>query len=553
MATIEPRLIHLLNNSQPSNRPPGQHLPSLGTSGPPVSLPPIEFESAPPVQSSSTQHPSYYTWVDEGPATHAARADNGFSSESGTRNAISSRPLQSLHGEPEVNVHTLPLRMFVEDTAGVTEDPSTKKRHMALTTKDDFVQLPQPLKKQKSTQQVVPPVPPIINGLHEPPPNAAVFPPISARAFDTREAPELPALREPSNNAEDWNGTAPMSDVDRGIDYPRVKRRAAKPRRKWSEEETNHLLLGVSRHGVGKWTSILDDPDFKFNERTAGDLKDRFRTCCPEELRGMTGAKKRSNNDNNVSYGYSTHDDKWKSKNGLGLENALTDQERPGEKEDESAPNKQRKSRAHRKKMEDLEELGIRGPFKKSVRRERRPFSEQDDKEILDGLDHYGPAWTKIQRDPKYNLSSRQPTDLRDRVRNKYPEIYAKIEKGSFQVTDAVVHHVPSKGVLEPSLSTNMSTSFGSTMPAVSASSLEPALTRASSRDDMSRWRVANGLPPWETTESPRAHSDPFITDPSSSFLHNTAPEMGIGRLLQDDARVGPAETDRSRSHGRWP
>lgn len=92
-----------------------------------------------------------------------------------------------------------------------------------------------------------------------------------------------------------------------------------------------------------------------------------------------------------------------------------------------------RKRRVHRRNMEDMIKLGIQGPFKKSHRRERRPFTEQDDKEILEGLQIYGPAWTKIHRHPSFNLASRQPTDLRDRVRNKYPEIYANIEKGVFQ------------------------------------------------------------------------------------------------------------------------
>ncbi|KAJ2647399.1 hypothetical protein GGH99_007971, partial [Coemansia sp. RSA 1285] len=52
-------------------------------------------------------------------------------------------------------------------------------------------------------------------------------------------------------------------------------RRAA---RKWSEEETENLLQGCSKYGVGAWKKILDDPRFTFNNRTSVDLKDRFRT-----------------------------------------------------------------------------------------------------------------------------------------------------------------------------------------------------------------------------------------------------------------------------------
>ncbi|KAM7187929.1 40S ribosomal protein S4-A [Rhypophila sp. PSN 637] len=473
MATIEPRLIHLLNNSQTPHLPPIDRLPPLNTatSGQSFSLPPIDRENAP------VHIPPLYTVGDDGHSAPAPRVDNNFSNDSvAGRLTGSGRPLQLLLGEPEGAVSTLPLRMLVDANPESPDDSSTKKRHRALTTKDEFVQLPQPLKKQKSNQQVVG-VPPIINGLVEPPPNAQVFPPITSEPFGNRDMPGTALLKDFGNNQEDRAGTAPTSDADKSNGSAKVKRRAAKPRRKWSEEETNHLLLGVNRHGVGKWTSILEDPEYKFNERTAGDLKDRFRTCCPDELRGNT-AKKRHENDGEKT-GQDIPDQRWRHKNGPNLEHILTDTERTVDREpdvSESAPKQPKKSRAHRKKIEDLRELGIHAPFKKSHRRERRPFTEQDDKEILEGLNHYGPAWTKIQRDSKYNLSSRQPTDLRDRVRNKYPEIYAKIEKGSFQVKDGA--HRGGTSLLEPSISTTMTSSFSSTIPAGTSSAIEQSLTR---------------------------------------------------------------------------
>lgn len=535
MATIEPRLIHLLNNSQTPHLPPIDRLPPLDTSnsGQSLSLPPIDHENA------SVQIPSLYTVGDEGHHAPAPRVASGFPTDSSAgRLTGSGRPLHLLLGEAEGTVSTtLPLRMLVDANPESPEDPSTKKRHRALTTKDDFVQLPQPLKKQKSTQQVIG-VPPIINGLHEPPPNAAVFPPITSEPFGNREVPGTTLLKDLSNNLEDRAGTAPTSDADKSNGSARVKRRAAKPRRKWSEEETNHLLLGVSRHGVGKWTSILEDPSFKFNDRTAGDLKDRFRTCCPDELRGQTGKKRQENDPEECVQ--DRPDQSWRHKNGSDLENILANPDRVANREpdgSESAPKQPKKSRAHRKKMEDLQELGIHGPFKKSHRRERRPFTEQDDREILEGLNHYGPAWTKIQRDSKYNLSSRQPTDLRDRVRNKYPEIYAKIEKGNFQAKDAAPRAGGGTSLLEPSINPTVTSSFNSTIPAGGSSALEQTLTRSSSKDDMGRWTYGPAL--WETTESPRGLADPFDgNETPGSFLAGAVPEMDIARLLLDDNQV---------------
>ena len=54
----------------------------------------------------------------------------------------------------------------------------------------------------------------------------------------------------------------------------------------WSEEETDFLLLGAHRFGVGDWTKIHTCSDYRFNDRTALDLKDRFRVIMPEEYRG---------------------------------------------------------------------------------------------------------------------------------------------------------------------------------------------------------------------------------------------------------------------------
>ncbi|KAJ2759586.1 hypothetical protein IWQ56_005701, partial [Coemansia nantahalensis] len=66
--------------------------------------------------------------------------------------------------------------------------------------------------------------------------------------------------------------------------------------RKWTDEETDNLLQGCSKYGVGAWKKILDDPNFKFNNRTSVDLKDRFRTiraqeCAQNPLPSKAGRK----------------------------------------------------------------------------------------------------------------------------------------------------------------------------------------------------------------------------------------------------------------------
>ncbi|KAJ6784268.1 hypothetical protein PWT90_03909 [Aphanocladium album] len=484
MATIEPRLIHLLNESTSTPQhahadlPPLYALPIHAHGDRP--LPRLDRD----VSRHGTSHPyPIRLLLDD--------SDSG----------------ESRHGHGA----------YRDDSPEGPEDVYHKKRSRAtMHVKDDFVQLPQPLKKQKATQQALV-MPPIINGLHEPPPHAALFPPISSTTYENDSQMKMMHDFNNHSSPDERSHRRGSSETDKSSSKGR--KRATKPRRKWTDEETNHLLLGVNRHGVGKWTNILEDPDFTFNDRTAGDLKDRFRTCCPEELRSSKGS--RSERRSEVS-------SKSSSRKGLHSENILISEEKSRSKSSKSSTDsdspKAKKSRAHRKNMEDLAELGIHGPFKKSHRRERRPFTEQDDHEILEGLDHYGPAWTKIQRDPRYHLSTRQPTDLRDRVRNKYPAIYQRIEKGTFQAKDS------SRGndIMEPSVNMSIDNSL-------KRSKVAAMHSRRGSRDEVPRWSHA--------VEAEYAQHPGFEFGEAGAS-HFMGGEMDISRLLLDDSRM-------AHGHGR--
>ncbi|OTB02874.1 hypothetical protein M426DRAFT_74357 [Hypoxylon sp. CI-4A] len=543
MATIEPRLIHLLNESTSTPRPhhaelpPIKALPLPKTSG---RLHPIEPDASQrsEVQESSMGQlasqsmPSLYSVVDEASTANSAllRNDVGYPSDRALLSHISSQD----------------LRMILDDTSDNAEDLGKKRRPM----KEDFVQLPQPLKKQKAaTQQHM--FPPIIVGLLEPPSNASLFPPISSGSFDNRPHSEPPQAlsitkppKVPAELAEEKANPSPPPDVER-TPTGKVKRRAAKPRRKWSEEETNHLLLGVSKHGVGRWTDILEDPDYRFNDRTAGDLKDRFRTCCPEELRASPAIRNDISGEKRP-----TMNAKGKPRKGLMSENILNETEEEAETEQvqsaqndsDPAPTRQRKSRAHRKKMEDLVELGIKGPFKKSHRRERRPFSEQDDREILEGFELYGPQWTKIQRDPRFNLSSRQPTDLRDRLRNKYPEKFTGTEKTTMQVREPG----RSNNLLEPSVNMAIENSLNVSKSAL----LEPQLNRTNSKEDMPRWPLPSSLMEAGESSQPPHPGLYFGEGPSAGFASAAIGEMDISRLLLDDTQAANDSSSDRRGLG---
>ncbi|KAM3436517.1 hypothetical protein MY4824_004292 [Beauveria thailandica] len=488
MATIEPRLIHLLNES--TSTPHHAH----------ADLPPLH---ALPLHAHGDRP---LLRLDRDASRHAASHPY---------------PIRLLLDDSDSGESRLGHGVYRDDSPDGPDEAHRKKRSRAtMHVKDDFVQLPQPLKKQKATQQALV-MPPIINGLHEPPPHAALFPPISSTTYEN-DTNQMKMMHDFNTHSSPDERSQRRGSSETDKSSSKGRKRATKPRRKWTDEETNHLLLGVNRHGVGKWTNILEDPDFTFNERTAGDLKDRFRTCCPEELRGSSKTSRSERRSEGTS--------KSTSRKGLHSENILISDDKSRSKSSKNCieleeSSKQKKSRAHRKNMGDLAELGIHGPFKKSHRRERRPFTEQDDHEILEGLDHYGPAWTKIQRDPRYHLSTRQPTDLRDRVRNKYPAIYQRIEKGTFQAKDS------SRGndIMEPSVNMSIDNSLKRSKVAAIAN-------RRGSRDEAPRW-------PAHVAESE------YLQHPGFEFgdagaNHFMGGEMDISRLLLDDSRM-------AHGHGR--
>lgn len=534
MAFIEPRLIHLLNDSA---TPHLAHvdLPPFAEGFPDSSDRPLPLE---PTTGREEQHR-----IHGGLGGHHATAfssssipdDGVLLARDGKREGdhASDRrfgsnaqriPLRLLLGEPDVSGSSFTSRGSADEFVASSADPVSKKRQRVLAGKDDLVHLPQPVKKQKAVSQpLLPTMPPIINGLHEPPPNAALFPPISSNDFDNPEATRHNQGQDCLPVLEDRSGErSPKSHKSGG---GKQRKKAMKPRRKWSEVETTHLLLGVSRHGVGKWTDILADPEFTFNNRTAGDLKDRFRTCCPDELR--KNAKENKTTPPADPLPTPPSESKGRAKTGLLSENILIAPDDNLEQDacqpqvrDHDGCAKAKKSRAHRKKMEDLAELGIHGPFKKSHRRERRPFTEQDDGQILEGLENYGPAWTKIQRDPRFGLSARQPTDLRDRVRNKYPEVYQNIEKGLLQAKEATA----SDGSELPSSNLAGETGESAVHSAPSAS-----LLRTDSKGDLSR-----APDKAEPLVAPQSFD---LGETSDTTLMVNAGEMDISRLLLNDAQ----------------
>ncbi|OJJ84268.1 telomere repeat binding factor family protein [Aspergillus glaucus CBS 516.65] len=377
----------------------------------------------------------------------------------------------------------------------------------------EHLQLPIP---QQQKEQRPPPFGPfaILNGLNEPPPNAALLPPIEAgsithllskptkddavvepalltnnnttesHASERREGRIEEILASPvdnraghadQNTVEDSyrnkvrankssgehtkdtrpdKGAPPPAEKSPQPPSPKTRGRSRKNLRKWTEEETRDLLRGVIKCGIGNWTAILAQPELKFNKRSASNLKDRFRVCCPwayraadpneatrqvrdklaeaiqrTEAEGDAAAKvhlphpqsSNSGSDRNWSEVRPVLQTNDSSSSGCSLATIRTDTSTS-----ESGIGYSSSRTISNESVSTLASLVVTEPphTVKPRRRARRPFTSAEDEALVKGYAVHGFQWTLIQQDKRLNLCHRRATDLRDRFRTKFPHAY---------------------------------------------------------------------------------------------------------------------------------
>lgn len=263
-------------------------------------------------------------------------------------------------------------------------------------------------------------IPPTLSGLHQPPPDAGLLPSISV------EQPQIPPPRSQVASASQKTHSdrpvateqspATQNEGPNPATLSRASRSTSNKAQynKWTDSETADLLKGVAQFGIGSWTKILKCADYEFHGRTALDLKDRFRVCCPDHYSSKRRPKKGS--EPKVAPVASDEGEETVSSEAA----PLTATEKVTEDQ------KVKSSASHCMTSSQLKDLGIDQPFAKSGRRSRRGYSEAEDEAILRGFKKYGKSWASIRNDPSLNLSSRGPRDVRDRMRTRFPEEYAK-------------------------------------------------------------------------------------------------------------------------------
>ena len=285
-------------------------------------------------------------------------------------------------------------------------------------------QLPRPAQKEMPLSRPAPLLPAMVTGLHEPPPSAALLPSMdpdkrpevtrsSSSKIQVKDMLREVQSRSPSPNLTAANGPmyySTQQSSSQALAEETVSPAPAKPsaiagadpapsppkdpktrrmRRKWTERETQHLLAGVRKHGAGKWKQILEDPIFNFTERSSVDLKDRYRVCSKDEPKANPVSTRPAPAPDPY---FAAVADNWMSRIPLS---------RPQE--------------------------SIQAPLNKQ-RRKRRAWTNSEDESLLKGVTRHGFRWTAIHDDPELELSHRRATDLRDRIRNKFPDGYKHAE-----------------------------------------------------------------------------------------------------------------------------
>jgi hypothetical protein len=350
--------------------------------------------------------------------------------------------LEDLLHQPELEVRPHRFQRLGDQPPGSLPGPTTTASGTPATVDTSANPLTLPKLPPKQPQRRPSPnrIPPVLQGLHQVPPlsEGRLFPPITS---ETRGFGDSSLGRGPPGNRHsaveitvrsqglDRNGVpkeqqqptlaeeAESHDVDLdGRSNAKGKRSYVRgPKVKWTEDETEQLLLAVSKYGVGNWKKILDSGEFKFGNRTHTDLKDRFRTCCPD-MGLKSGRPSRAKRTVPASVS-------------LGDQSTISQAETASRPVTTRAPRRDKQQRP----AEELANLGITEPFARNTRRKLQPYTEVEDANLLKGYNMYRTgnpknpvSWRKIKHDPALGFADRDPTDLRDRFRIRYPELYAE-------------------------------------------------------------------------------------------------------------------------------
>ena len=161
-ATIEPRLIALLNDGPPSE----PFVPYTRLDLPPLDNNILKSSGRPPPLEPDTNSRSVKRSALGAHQNVPYDRDTGKGSTGRVLDGNIAPQASSITGRALGDTSPQSLRKILEDVPDAPQSQSSKRKQRTDNSKDEYFQLPQPVKKQKAKQVV----PPIIIGLFEPPP-----------------------------------------------------------------------------------------------------------------------------------------------------------------------------------------------------------------------------------------------------------------------------------------------------------------------------------------------------------------------------------------------
>lgn len=274
---MEPRISSLIDDSLKVDRGWTEYYDPVSNkiSGNPTQLPlpaePGHAGKRAPGKSSYADGSQYAAFGQPGSAPVTAPPDLRAPGDAGPRQGKSAVPIAEV-----LNVEKAP-DTTPKSLSGILSEEAPKKKRKVDGNELLTLPKPQPQVKKSTKRQRIPP---LLQGLHQPPPNAGLFPPITGDGFQASikdrtvlESPKTTRVTEAERPSQQNEGEDELQAERRKP--PASSSRIRGKRRKWTEQETKDLLTGVARFGIGSWKKILQCPDFEFNSRTAVDLKDR--------------------------------------------------------------------------------------------------------------------------------------------------------------------------------------------------------------------------------------------------------------------------------------
>jgi Myb-like DNA-binding domain len=419
------------------------------------------------------------------------------------------------------------------------EYPPSKRVKVDQEYHGEYVHLPKP--RQKEASKRVPLLPTIVNGIHEPPPSAALLPPmeleeVKAMLASISEPLSLPPEKmlnppEPDHhdviNEDEFKLSNCAEEVDR-VKNLTVSATNKPPRtwKKWSDDEIGQLLKGVAKHGAGKWKEICADPQLKFRDRKPMDLKDRFRVCFP------SGSKEKSENGPNTTVESRSTSTLKRSRSSSATKelfiqtNTISSVSQDPLSDNHTPTNHFKIDIVPYKLTESSAELATAAKSRAN-QRVRKLWTEEEHRNLVKGFAKHGYQWTAIRNDTELNLSHRKATDIRDKFRSLFPQQYMDADSG------------PPVGRKQSTASTSSKSS--SSIPPAAASS-HHSRTSSNSIIISDRLKTVTTVPLASAMSSTKP-SQPFTRPTDDSHRETTTTSIDILEITTQEPSTAPSLT----------